>query len=76
MICKYKDILGIPGKSIHFHVFGIAIVDVVMTFIGAYVISRMAGTSLFYTTLGLFLLGIFMHRLFCVRTTLNNYLFN
>ncbi len=75
MLCKYTDILGIPGKDIHFHVFGIAIVDVVMTFIGAFIISRTAGTSLFYTTLGLFLLGILLHRLFCVKTTLDNFIF-
>jgi hypothetical protein len=75
MLCKYKDILGIPGKGIHTHVFGIALADVVMTVALALVISRIAKTSLVYTTLGLFLFGIFLHRLFCVRTVLDKALF-
>lgn len=71
MICEYKDILGIPGKGIHTHVFGIAIADVVMTFIGAFFISRLTKISLMYTTIALFLFGIFLHRLFCVRTVVD-----
>jgi hypothetical protein len=74
MLCNYKDILGIPGKGVHTHMFGIAIVDVVMTFIVSYIISRTYKLSLFYTTVGLFILGIVLHRLFCVRTVVDNLL--
>lgn len=30
MFCNYKNALGIPGQGAHFHVFGIAIMDVVI----------------------------------------------
>ena len=39
MTCIYKNALGIPGKGVHFHVFGIAIMDVLMTIIGAGILS-------------------------------------
>lgn len=75
MLCKYKDILGIPGKGIHTHVAGIALADVIMTIVLAFFISRITKASLVYTTILLFLLGIFLHRLFCVRTVLDKVLF-
>ena len=41
-LCQYKDILGKPGKGIHsYRVFGLAIADVIMTLIAAYVIAYM-----------------------------------
>ena len=39
-LCKYKDILGVPGKGVHsFRIFNIAIVDVLLTIIAAYILS-------------------------------------
>lgn len=38
-----KDILGKPGEGIHFHVFGIAIMDVLMTVALALLIGYLAG---------------------------------
>lgn len=39
-LCKYKNALGVPGKGIHsYRVFGVAIADVIMTIIGAILIS-------------------------------------
>lgn len=69
MLCQYKDSLGIPGKGIHFHVFDIAIMDVLMTIIGAWLISKWTGWKFIYTLTGTFLLGIILHRIFCVKTT-------
>jgi hypothetical protein len=38
-LCKYKDALGIPGKGIHsYRIFGIAIVDTLLTIIGAFIL--------------------------------------
>lgn len=75
-LCKYKNALGIPGKGVHsFRIFGIAIADVIMTIIAAYIISFFSKWKFIYTLLGLFLLGIFLHRLFCVRTTIDKLLF-
>ena len=39
-LCKYKNALGIPGKGIHsYRLFGVAIADVIMTIIAAFIIS-------------------------------------
>jgi len=75
-LCKYKDILGKPNKGIHsYRLFNIAIVDVVLTIIGAYLISLFISTSFMYTLIALFILGIILHRIFCVRTTIDKLLF-
>jgi hypothetical protein len=75
-LCKYKNILGEPNKGPHsYRLFGLAIVDVMMTIVAAFVISYLNKYSFFYTLLFLFALGIILHRLFCVRTTIDKLLF-
>ncbi len=75
-LCKYRNALGVPGKGVHsIRVGGVAIVDVIMTLVGAYIISYYARTSFAWTAAGLFLLGIVLHRMFCVRTTVDKLLF-
>jgi hypothetical protein len=54
---------------------GIAVADVVMTLVGAYIIAYYARASFAWTAAGLFLVGIILHRLFCVRTTIDKLLF-
>lgn len=71
----YKDSLGIPDKGVHKHFMGFAIVDVLMTVIGAALIAYLTKWSFVYVLIGLFLLGIILHRLFCVRTTVDKLLF-
>lgn len=75
-LCKFKDILGIPNKGVHsYRFFGVAIIDVIMTIIGAFLLSRIFRWNFVYTLVCLFLLGIVLHRLFCVRTTIDKILF-
>ena len=75
-LCKYKNILGVPGKGGHsYRIFNIAIVDVLLTLILAYIISYIFKKSFFWVSVILFILGIFLHRLFCVRTTVDKLLF-
>jgi hypothetical protein len=75
-LCNYRNALGIAGKGAHsIRLGGVAIVDVIMTLIGAYVIARWARASFAWTAAGLFLFGIILHRLFCVRTTVDRILF-
>ena len=75
-LCKFKDILGIPNKGVHsYRFFGVAIIDVIMTIIGAFLLSRIFRWNFLYTLVSLFLLGIVLHRLFCVRTTIDKILF-
>jgi len=75
-LCKYKNSLGIPKKGIHSYRFlGVAIADVIMTIIAAMLISYFFKISFIYTSISLFVLGIILHRLFCVRTTVDKLLF-
>ena len=75
-LCKYKNALGIPGKGIHsYRLGGVAIADVIMTIIGAFFISLVSGWKFIYTLISLFILGIILHKLFCVNTTIDKLLF-
>ena len=75
MFSQYKDVLGIPGQGVHKHVFGVAIGDIIMTLLGAYLFHRVTGYTLWKCVIGLFVLGILLHRLFGVQTTLDKFLF-
>jgi hypothetical protein len=75
-LCKYRNALGVPGQGVHsVRLGGVAVVDVLLTIVGAYVIAYFTRTSFAWTAAGLFLLGIILHRLFCVRTTIDRLLF-
>ena len=75
-LCKYKDIFGKPNTGVHkYRLFGLAIVDVILTIIGGYLIAIIFKKSFLYTTIILFVIGIIAHRLFCVRTTIDKLLF-
>jgi hypothetical protein len=76
-LCKYKNILGKVDEGIHsYKIFNISIVDVLMTILGAYIIHLfMPKYKFIYILLCLFLLGIILHRLFCVETTIDKLLF-
>jgi hypothetical protein len=75
-LCKYKDLLGEPGKGAHsYRIFNIAIVDVILTILVALLISFLAKVSFMWTLLILFLLGIILHRIFCVKTTIDKLIF-
>lgn len=77
MLCKYKDILGKVKEGVHsYRLFNIAIVDVIFTILGAYIIYIFNPKYNFlFILLFLFILGIILHRIFCVNTTINNLLF-
>jgi hypothetical protein len=75
-LCKYKNSLGEPGKGIHsYRLFGVAIADVIMTIVGSYLISSFFNISFTYTMIILFGLGIFLHHILCVKTTIDKIVF-
>jgi hypothetical protein len=75
-LCKYKNSLGIPNKGIHSYRFlGLAIMDVMMTFAMAILIAYLFKISVVKVSITLFITGIILHRLFCVRTTIDKLLF-
>ena len=74
--CEYKDILGKPNEGIHKYRFmGVAIMDVIFTIFGGIILSKMLGKDVYKITIGLFIIGIMMHRIFCVRTTIDKIIF-
>jgi hypothetical protein len=77
--CKYKNIFGKEGEGVHsYRLFGLAIVDVLFTILGAYLIQMafFPKTSFFIVLAVLVVVGIGLHRLFCVRTTVDKLLFS
>jgi len=75
-MCKYKDIFGRPNEGVHsYRLFNIAIIDVILTIIAAVLLSWFFNISIWKSIICLFLIGIFFHRLFCVRTTIDKLLF-
>ena len=76
MQCPYKNALGVPGEGIHsYRIFDIAIMDVMMTIMAAWLVSYFSKLRFLYVATGLFLSGIILHRFFCVRTTIDKTLF-
>lgn len=76
MACAFKNMFGEVGTGVHsVRVFNLAIVDVISTVVGAYFISKFWGFSFINTLVSLFLVGIILHRIFCVRTTIDKILF-
>lgn len=74
---KYKDIFGKPREGAHkYRIFDIAIVDVVSTILVGMLISYFGNFELWKVLGILFLSGIILHRLFCVRTTVDKMLFS
>lgn len=75
-LCRYKDIFGRPKEGAHaYRIFDIAVVDVTATVVVAYIIARFFGFVFWKSLVTLFLIGIISHRAFCVRTTVDKWLF-
>ena len=75
MLCNYSNSLGIPNQGFHSHIMDIAYMDVIATIISAEIISYLFEWNRYLVLIALFLTGIFLHRLFCVRTTVDKLLF-
>jgi hypothetical protein len=84
MLCKYKNIFGEPNTGLHkYRFFGVAAIDLFLTifiaFLIAFFIHKKINYNIYYTFLIfatiLFLLGIILHHLFCVKTTIDKLLF-
>lgn len=78
MSCSRSNMFGKPGEGIHsYRIYDIAIIDVLFTVIGAYLIHLLIPKYSFsWILLILFGLGIMLHRFFCVRTTVDKFLFS
>jgi len=76
-LCRYNKIFGETNKGLYsYRIYDIAIIDVFLTFLLAYVIHRYNKQYSFVKiSLILFVLGIVLHRMFCVKTTVDKLIF-
>jgi hypothetical protein len=67
-----NTLFGPPREGIRKHrIFGLAIFDLVTTLFGAALISWVFNIRFLYVLVGVFIVGIVVHWMFCVDTTLN-----
>jgi hypothetical protein len=77
--CDYKNMFGEPNKDLHVYripVINLAFIDVLMTVIIGYSISKYFSYSFITVMLILIIIAILAHRVFCVRTTVDKFLFS
>jgi hypothetical protein len=76
-LCPFRNAFGIAGKGIHsYRIYDVAVLDFGVTFLAAAVIAFVFQWPLLWTFIGLFILGIFAHRMFYARTTVDKWLFS
>lgn len=76
MLCSYRHIFGEERKGFHsLRLFDIAIGDVVLTLLLSLFISYVSKISFVITTIMVFIVGIVIHRIFCVNTKINTLIF-
>ncbi len=75
-LCKYSDFLGAPGTGVHsIRIFNIAVIDLFMTVIIAWYLARRFKMKFLIVFFVLMMVAVFLHRLFCVNTTVDKWLF-
>ncbi len=75
-LVKFSNLFGKPNEGIHaYRILDIAIADVIATFIGAGVISYTFNINFIKVLIVLIIISIILHRLFCVNTTVNKWIF-
>lgn len=79
-LCKYRNIFGVPEEGLHsYRLFNIAIIDLLATVIAAKIIEiylgEKIGLNFWQILIILLIVGIVLHRMFCVRTTIDKLLF-
>ena len=79
IFCKYSELFGKVGEGIHsYRIFDIALIDVIVTIIFAYFIHKLflKKYKFYQVLIGIFIVGVIVHRLFCVRSAVDKMLFN
>tara|TARA_Y100000385_G_scaffold166132_1_gene172180 strand:- start:328 stop:564 length:237 start_codon:yes stop_codon:yes gene_type:complete len=70
-LCQYRHIFGKEKEGLHSYRFmNIAIVDVLLTFIGALLIAYYFKLNIILVFIFLIILGTLIHYIFCVETTI------
>lgn len=76
MLCDYRHIFGEERKGFHsWRLFDIAIGDVILTLLLSLFISYLSKINLIITFIVMLIIGIIVHRVFCVNTKINMIIF-
>ena len=78
IFCEHSKLFGKVGEGIHsYRIFDIAILDVIVTIFFAYFIHKLflKKYKFYQVLIGIFIIGIIAHRLFCVRSSVDKMLF-
>jgi hypothetical protein len=76
MLCPYRHIFGEERKGFHsLRLFDIAIGDVFLTILLSLFISYVSKLNVITTFIIVFIIGIVVHRIFCVNTKVNVMIF-
>lgn len=69
MPCPFANLFGVPETGVHsVRIFGFALVDSVLTIIGAYLIAKLYKINFWYSLVGFFIYGEVLHYLFGTNT--------
>ena len=85
-LCQYKNLFGAPRTGVHAYripIVDVATIDLLMTVGASYIISKYVfdkdtkktNYPFWITFLIVFIIAIIAHRVFCVRTTVDKFLF-
>ena len=66
--CKYRNVLGIPGKGFHTHFLGVAWGDVIGTLLISLLIVSITKWDYSLVTGILFIIAAALHKAFCIRS--------
>ena len=73
---QFSEIFGRPNEGIHSYRFlNLAMVDIIGTIVIAIIIAKNFNLNIWLTVIIAFIIGIILHRLFCVNTTINKLIF-
>lgn len=75
-LCDYRDLFGKPNEGIRkYRIADIAIYDVSVIVVIGFAISYFTKISIWIVWFVLFVSGVIVHRMFCVRTGIDKLLF-
>ena len=73
MSCPFSNLFGESNTGVHkIRIFGFALVDSVLTIIGAFIIAKTYKIDFWFSLLNFFILGEVLHYLFGVNTAFIN----
>lgn len=72
MMCQYKELFGKPNEGVHkYRLFGVAAVDLIGTIVIAWLVARWIKKSFWIVFVSAMAIAVLLHKLFCVKTALN-----